>query len=331
MNKSILEVVQGENCEIYCFVRNINGHLSSCDDLAVSIYPYGKEPGETGISTADAVVLEDTPTLHKFGQYKYTYSVENTAQVGLWYSLWQGTVGGKAFATIIPFQVLSNDIDTYAEYQDQGLPTLVANSKYLIVLDKITDMAGSKISSSFWFTSRYSPTYSTYEIVMAKIGNLVSEVDEDTCNFLIWEYSKEADSKVMNKTIRNTEWLAFAKSEFVLYKTAITLLDNINLANGIAKSKQLGDMRVEWKDNTDGLKSIIRKMSSRLDDLERILNSGGEFNYKTSLFPQSSILGISLPDRPPFGRSLDYTGGGPILNYKGRRLGTYRDYYSFKP
>lgn len=331
MNKPHIEVTQGEDLNIYCFVRDINGNLAVSSDLKVSIYPYGKEPGDVLVTEDDAVVLEASPTNPKYGQYLYTYETANDAQVGTWYSFWEGTVGGKTFKTIISFQVLSNGNDAYASTQDDGTPVLFQNNLYTVQIEGIESTDGVTLTESSWFTSEYSPMYSTSDRVFSKIGNVLSGIDIDTCNFLIWLNSLEADSKVMSRVV-NEPWLLYAKEEYVWQKTAITLIDNINFAAGTNKSKQLGDFRVEWKDNTDGLKAIVRKLNSNIEKLERILNSGGQQNYETSLLPQSSILGYNLPEYPPLGRSLDFTSPcAPYLNSKSRKLGTYRTYYDFNP
>ncbi len=74
----------------------------------------------------------------------------------------------------------------------------------------------------------------------------------------------------------------------------------------IWKRKRLGDLDVTYG---DGLPEKLDQVANCMDEMELVLNAGGNISPHTSLRPEVTIPGIHVPDRPIFGRGWQ-TGGG---------------------
>jgi hypothetical protein len=334
----MLTVKQGQNVKITVQVRDINGYLTDGLDPLVSIYPYGKKPGLPGVTTADAEILQADPGAPvKLGQYDYTYTTSSTSQVGIWHAYWEvnvGTLGVPVpFVSSIPFEVTSASGTTTGPSEDDGFPTLLVNNQYVIELRGIKEIGAAidsvGIDDESWFTSRYTPMYATFDQVISSVGSIVGDIDEDTVNYLIYRYSKYADNLTFNMpaSTRTENWLRHTKNEYVIINASIDLIENISLTLGAPKSKQLGDLKVEWADNTQALKIKIDDMKKRSKDLHQVLHSNGNLNEGASLSAGMAIRGYLGSDYPAFGRSIDNMPRfAPSVNIKSRLPGGYRYY-----
>jgi len=330
----MLTVKQGTNLKITCQIRNINGFLTNGLDPVISIYGYGKKPGLPGVTTDDAVILQADPGAPvKLGQYEYTYTTTLTDQVGIWYAYWEVNVGTALnpipFINLIPFEILSASGSSVGASEDSGMPTLLSNNQYVIELRGIKDVSGASLDDESWFTSRYSPMYATFDQVISSVGSIIGDIDEDTVNYLIYRYSKYADNLIFNmpNSTKTTKWLEHTKNEYVIINASIDLIENISLTLGAPKSKQLGDLRVEWADNYQALKIKVEDMKKRVKDLHLILHSNGNLTDGASLTPGMAIRGYLGSDYPAFGRSIDNMPRfAPGVNVKTRLPGSYRYY-----
>lgn len=330
----MLTVKQGGNLKITCQIRDINGYLTNGLTPLVSIYPYGKKPGLPGVTTSDAVVLAADPGVPvKLGQYEYTYTTSLVDQVGIWYAYWEVNVGTTLspipFVNIIPFEVLSASGSTSGISEDSGMPTLISNNQYVIELRGIKDTSGASLDDESWFTSRYTPMHATFDQVISAVGSIIGDIDEDTVNYLIYRYSKYADDLTFNmpSSTRTDNWLRHSKNEYVIINASIDLIENISLTLGAPKSKQLGDLKVEWADNYQALKIKIEDMKKRVKDLHLILHSNGNLTDGASLSAGMAIRGYLGSDYPAFGRSIDNMPRfAPSINVKTRLPGSYRYY-----
>lgn len=330
----MLTVKQGESLKITSQVRDINGFLTNGLNPLVSIYPYGKKPGLPGVTTADAIVAATSPGAPvQLGEYDYTYTPSATAQVGTWYAYWQVNIGTSlsviTFTNLIPFTVVSSNGENVGVGQDTGFPLLIENNQYVIELRGIKDTDGASLDDESWFTSRYTPMHATFDQVISSVGSIVGDIDEDTVNYLIYRYSKYADNLTFNMpaSTRTEGWLRHTKNEYVVVSSCIDLIENISLTLGAPKSKQLGDLKVEWADNAQALKIKIGSMKKRIKDLHLILHSNGNLTDGASLTPGMAIRGYLGSDYPAFGRSIDNMPRfAPGVNVKTRLPGSYRYY-----
>ena len=342
----MLTVKQGANLKITCQIRDINGFLTNGLNPLVSIYPYGKKPGLPGVTATDAVVLQVDPgpppvdirqvdpgAPVKLGQYEYTYASISTDQVGIWYAYWEVNVGTALapiqFVNVIPFEVLSASGSSIGASEDSGMPTLLSNNQYVIELRGIKDMSGASLDDESWFTSRYTPMYATFDQILSSVGSIIGDIDDDTVNYLIFRYSKYVDGLTFNMphSTRTESYMSYVKNQYVVLNVSIELIENISLTLGAPKSKSLGDLKVEWADNSQALKIKIEDMKKRSKDLHQVLHSNGNLNEGASLSAGMAIRGYLGSDYPAFGRSIDNMPRfAPSVNVKTRLPGSYRYY-----
>jgi hypothetical protein len=309
-----IQVQQGSSITLAATFRNINGFLENPSAPRVSIYPYGKRPGGTGVTELDSVVLDAVPTNVGLGGYEYTYEVPDEAQVGEWYALWEGEFGEASFVALTEFVVIDGSGSAASQYT--GQPTLMQNNVYVLTLDGILSEDGDELSQTVvWFTSQYSPMHSTYENVLSILSRIFANVEEDAINYLIHKASLEADAVTMPRkqtctTFRksypqtNNEFLALAKQKYVECAVAISAIGDVLGTSGLPKAKKLGDLRVEWQDNSRSLSDMLNKLFEKLDEWERVLNAGGDISVGESLGANWGIEGIFHPDRPDVGRRI---------------------------
>lgn len=331
----MLTVVQGKTVKIICQVRDANGFLTNGLTPTISIYPYGKKPGLPGVDLQDdAVVFEADPGAPiKLGQYEYDYTALTTDQVGTWYAYWYVNVGTAlapiTFTSIVPFTITSESGTNEGAHEDTGSPTLIENNQYVIELRGITAVNGETVEDESWFTSRYTPMYATFDQVISAVGSIVGDIDDDTVNYLIFRYSKYVNGLIFNMphNTRTESYMSYVKNQYVVLNVSIELIENISLTLGAPRSKSLGDLKVEWADNSQALKIKIEDMKKRSKDLHQVLHSNGNLNEGASLFVGTAIRGYLGSDYPAFGRSIDNMPRfAPSVNVKTRLPGSYRYY-----
>lgn len=330
----MLNAHQGDHVKILCQIRDLNGYLTNGIDPKISIYPYGKKPGLPGVTTSNAVVLHADPGAPvRLGQYLYEYEIPNNAMVGSWYAYWEVNIGTEEdpiiFKNIIPFLVMANQSLPGDYAKDSGNPLLLPNNRYVIEIRGLLDTDGNSLEDESWFTSRYDPMYARFDEVLASTGSIIGDIDEDTVNFLIYRYSRYAESYTFNSDpVSRTEgWLNHVRKDYVINAVSIDLIENISLALGAPKSKQLGDLRVEWAANQESLKIKLEEMKKKDKELMRILHSNGNLSEGASLHPRMAIKGYLGTDYPAFGRSIDNIPRmAPSVNVKTRLPGSFRYY-----
>jgi hypothetical protein len=308
-------VVQGSTIELENSVIDKNGFLATPSVITAYVFPYGKKPGFPDVDLDTDYVYTTTPTLISTGKYGFSYTAANDAQVGTWYVLWTGTVGGAAWRSLTNFKVESSGNATYNAYQDEGQPTLLNNRIYTLMLDGILSIEEDELEyTEIWFTSRYTPMYSTYENVINRISSLVVDVNKDAINYMIWKASMEADQITLGRTKTNPTYYEFARKQFVEIFVAISLLRSIANNSGNLKSKQLGELRVEYAGISNALDAFINKELKELSLWEEVLNAAGSVSYKASLPISVAQPGINNVDRDALGRTIREGYGSPLAS-----------------
>jgi hypothetical protein len=149
---------------------------------------------------------------------------------------------------------------------------------------------------TFWFTTKYSPLYSSVRKVRLEVGSLISSMKDDTINRAIFEASLMADQLTWGEVVSDASDLyKFARREWTTCKAAQILLMNSLSANGI-KSKKLDNLEVTYDANLG--KGMLDKINNCLLKWEAELQSGGAAVQKPSYF----IKGSADPDAPNVGR-----------------------------
>lgn len=176
---------------------------------------------------------------------------------------------------------------------------LFINNVVTVTLDDaIADTNGVTLARdySFYFTTEYSPLYSSVRKLRLEVGAFVSTIPDDTLNLAIFEASLEADALTWNKTGATTDYYNFVRRQFVTCKAAEILLLNAGGVSMGLKSKRLADLEVSY--NPTLMKDILDRTLACMGRWLPALQGGG---YAVQ-DPVMVIKGELDPDRPTVGR-----------------------------
>jgi len=299
------EKEQGENIKISFTFRDIGGHLSNLDSVEVDIYPYGKHPGQSHVEESDRVLEGGIPVNISLGYYEFEYSIPEDAQVGTWSSHWKGAKGEQSIQGIVDFEVLPNPNSPFPETQKVVQVNLKKNHRYSVTVNNIKSVDGDVLDKvSLYFVSELSPMCITYESLKAKLSNIVSLLDKESVSYMIWELSKEVRLMIPSGHICNQEYLSLACAKWVEYLSSLYILRSIVGGGGFMKSKQLGDLKVAYSDNSNPINQMINTWESEASKWERVINSRGCIPYGGSFGVKIAHPSICNPDRPKLGRQI---------------------------
>lgn len=296
--------LQGQPIKLEASFTSGTGRNVDPLELNVYIFDQGANPDEETVKIEDAVSTL-TPTRVKKGLYEVEYEVPPDAEVGEWYALWVGSNNTNYFRKVTKFQVVHN-------YEINGTPNKTKvflfeqNTLYTIEIDGVESVDEDVISDEMiWFTSKYSPMYTSFQNILALMREWVLKLKEDAVNYSIWKYSEEADIITMPRVAPDEKYLRLAKRKYVEFSTVLNLLENFSGSSSTLKSKSLGDLKVIYADNQIGLGDAIRKTKKELEEWERVLNSGGTRVKGQSIGLVPTIVGINSGDRPWLGRDIN--------------------------
>jgi hypothetical protein len=219
------------------------------------------------------------------------------------------------FSGVIPFEY-EVDGDTITLSIDEDL--LFTNNVVTVNIDSsIASTLGNTLAEDyeFYFTTTYSPLYSSVRKVRLEIGAFIQDIPDDTVNLAIFEASLEADLMIWNTGTSNANYLNFAKRQFVTCKAAEILLNNILGGSSTLKSKSLGDFSVAYDTSGSNINDIMDKINACLGKWLPVLQAAGYPTQEPAMF----IKGELDPDRPAIGRGWDTTFGAedvPAANIK---------------
>jgi len=284
----------------------------------IDIFPPDKDPEDPDTVDGDALVLNATiSSLGDIGQagtylietvstgmYRYRYPTSPTTEVGTYFDRWTATIDGGVVQTTFNFEVLEK-LNTISL-------SLGNNMRVTITLDEsIASTSSIKLSQDyeFHFYTPLSPFYASNQLIDLEIGSFISALSIEAIDYAILEASIEADV-LSFKSIKNTEWFEHARRQYVICRAAHILMRN-SVSNPLRR-KKLAELEVEW-DNS--FKDKFNELDDCVQEMKRILNSGGELGEGTSLRPLTGIKGGSHIDRPAFGRTFDGSGRGQNVRY----------------
>jgi hypothetical protein len=177
------------------------------------------------------------------------------------------------------------------------------------------------------FTTSYSPMYTTLRRIRLSIGNFIEDVRDDTVNFAIYVASLMANEMTWNTSDADNEYYEFVRQQWAHCKAEELLLMNTIGGAGSLKSKQLGDLRVEYNTSSNSTPALDRAIECQ-KKWEGALMAGGRQVQKA----EGVVKGEFDPDRPPIGRGWIHTrgmnaGSTPAANRK-TLYSTQRRFYN---
>lgn len=207
--------------------------------------------------------------------------------------------------------------------------TILVGSGYILrnnvvtitIDDSVSSSSGTSLSDDyqFYFTSEYSPLYSSVRKIQLEYGAYVGEIPNDTINLAIFEASLTADNLTWNTTTTTGDYYQWVRREFTTCKAAETLLTNVIGQSRGLKSKTLGDFKVEYDPRL--LENGIDKALGCLEKWLATIQSRGAAVQT----PSFVVKGAWDPDRPPIGRGWTPPNRGfPIAKAKSRASGSRR-------
>src|SRR3989304_2640785 len=111
----MLYAIQGQTIRLEAIFYDSRGFLSDLETPLVSIYPYGKPP----LVVNESMAMESgTPLRIGLGIYTYDFVIPRDAQVGIWYSLWQGTIDIGSILSIVEFEVRADPSGSFPGTRD---------------------------------------------------------------------------------------------------------------------------------------------------------------------------------------------------------------------
>jgi hypothetical protein len=182
--------------------------------------------------------------------------------------------------------------------------------------DDIKSVYGVALSEDyeFYFSSSYTPMYSSVRKVRLEYGAQLSGVADDTINLAIFEASTLADALVWASASTSSTYFLRARREWTTCKAGEMLLTNMLGIHGGLRAKKLGDMEVQYSQND--LQITLERAINCTQKWLAVLHGGG-YAVQT---PTIAVKGEYDIDRPPIGRGWGRTSGGvPIANAKRRQ------------
>jgi hypothetical protein len=156
---------------------------------------------------------------------------------------------------------------------------------------------GSVLNGPFtsYYTTEFSPFYSTTSRVRLLAGQFLLEVPDDAINQLIWYFSTEADLKNIrpDRVSRWPQKYASYRARWVTAAVIVTLLSGTSLNANM--SKRLGDLSVS---RGPAAQDLLDATLRELEDLSAMLEDGG--NWGRGL--EVASKGSSHPDAPVLSR-----------------------------
>lgn len=179
--------------------------------------------------------------------------------------------------------------------------------------DSILDADGNTLNEfSSYFTTTYTPAYTSIRRIRLDLGPLVAAVPNDTIMLAIFEASLYVDA-ISFVTPGDSQALAyynFAKREFTTCLAELILVRGAQgIVTGDTMSKTLGDLSVSRGgqstsvgDREDDLRECIARWSV-------VLETGGDITPDTSLKPGYSAKGALADDAIAVARLWETTSG----------------------
>lgn len=201
---------------------------------------------------------------------------------------------------------LSSNVLTIEIYPGQLYP----NNIVILTLDKsIANLDGYTLEENFvsYFSTTYTPLYTTYRRIMLDLGQLLSNVEEETIMLAILEASTEADDLTFG-TIHNQQYFQYARKQYTTCLAELMLTKGL-LSGGAGDrlTKKLADLSI----SRDGkyLSTLANDLKECVKEWEIVIETGGLISQYSSLPPEIAVKGSTAYDAISIGRLWEPTTG----------------------
>jgi hypothetical protein len=233
--------------------------------------------------------------------------------------------------------VLSVDENILTITLDPG--QLFVNNIVLIELDKtIADTSGNSLEEDYssYFSTPYTPVYSSLRRVRLDLGNLIADVRDETIMLAILEASIKSDALIFITAISNINFRNMARKEYVTCLAELILVRAISndalLSDRMSKS--LGDLTVSRGGAAKNIAAREQKLQECVNYWKIAVETNGDVSPDTSLRPGHTVKGALASDHMTVSRQWEPSSGigyRPAANTtvhganSRRRLRSYRN------
>jgi hypothetical protein len=217
------------------------------------------------------------------------------------------------------------------------LPDQLYNNNIVIVtLDKsIANTDGVSFDEDYisYFSTPYTPLYTTYRRILLDLGASLDNILEETVYYAILEASIEVDVFTF-ATVVNSQYYNYAKRQYATCLAELYLVNGLILQGGADRfSKRLGDLSVSRNGNLalDKLKDDLRECLSLW---KAVLESGGAITPDTSIASEFAVKGKLADDAITVSRQWEPTSTFahyPAANTTKSTLNSRRRLRSYRP
>lgn len=217
---------------------------------------------------------------------------------------------------------------------------LYINNVVIVTLDKdIADTDGNTLGEEYitYFSTEYTPIYTSLRRIRLDLGPLVASVTDETIMFAILEASIYVDGISFVTVIPNATYFNLARRELTTCKAELILVKAIASDGTFTNrmSKQLGDLSVSRDGARDGLNDTINDLQDCIEYWKVAVQTGGEITPDASLKPDWTVKGRNASDAITVERQWESTNSlgsyrpsantSAATNNSRRRLRTWRN------
>lgn len=300
--------LRGNSIVLSAQFLDAGGNYTDPTDLKISVYPVGNSPEDPDTTTSDAWVYNVTTSSGgsgpladesrliiriSEGKFTFTFPIPDDSDLGAAFDRWEGIVDSEELDATFSFTIVGGgSVGTTQLYNNNAVYLTI--SKYIYALD------GSHMSDDYnaYFTTAYTPMYSSIRRVRLDLGRFIANVPDDTINLAIFEAGLVADANCYNSIV-NSNIFNVAKREYTTCLAELTLAKALLGDSSISEKlyKSLADFSVSRGGLSDSLKDAIDKFEDCVVRWEITLQTGGDLAPGQSLRPRFSVKGALAEDR----------------------------------
>ncbi len=193
---------------------------------------------------------------------------------------------------------------------------LYENNIIVLELDSlVADTDGVTLGTDYisYFSTPYTPLYSSLRRIRMDLGGLIEDVEEEPIMLAILDASLHADAMEFIAPTSVTSFYKAARREYVSCLAELKLLRGLSSNTSDRMSKTLGDLTVSRGGNPE-IKDREGKLEDCVSYWKVAVETGGATSPDTSLEPEWTVKGAAARDRITVTRQWEPTSG----------LGSYR-------
>lgn len=186
------------------------------------------------------------------------------------------------------------------------------NKLITIEISGIVDADDGTVLTSYasYFTTAYSPLYTSIRRIRLDLGPVIVNVPNETILLAIYEASLYVDALSFVSAVTNLQYLAFAKRELATCMAELMLLrGGVGLQFGPNMSKTLADLVVSRSGGFPGYENKVEDLEKCIARWSIPVQTGGEVSTETSLKPSTAVKGSLAEDAVGVGREWEPISG----------------------